>query len=93
MRSNWDNWGFIDGDGLWHMYYIVGGECPGRWVAYGLATSRDGVRWTDLGDVLYPLTQPCYGPSTRNSAPRSVRRALLTLQVNPGSLYHRGKST
>ena len=40
------------------MYYIVGGECPGRWVAYAYATSTDGVHWTDQGDMLYPLTQP-----------------------------------
>ena len=25
----------------------------GRWVAYGVATSRDGVRWSDKGDMLY----------------------------------------
>ena len=31
------------------------------------------------------------GPPTRNSAPRSVRRALLTPQVNPESRYHCGK--
>ena len=30
-------------NGTWYMYYIVGGECPGRWVAYAYATSTDGV--------------------------------------------------
>jgi hypothetical protein len=35
------------------MYYIVGGECSGRWVAYAYATSSDGVHWTDHGDMLY----------------------------------------
>lgn len=45
-------------NGTWYMYYIVGGECPGRWVAYAYATSTDGVHWTDQGDMLYPLTQP-----------------------------------
>ena len=52
MRSNWDNWGHIH-NGTWYLYYIVGGECPGRWVAYGVATSSDGVRWSDKGDMLY----------------------------------------
>ena len=52
MRSNWDNWGMIH-NGTWHMYYIVGGECPGRWVAYGVATSSDGVHWADQGDMMY----------------------------------------
>jgi hypothetical protein len=39
------------------MYYIVGNECPGRWTAYGVATSIDGVHWTDHGDMMYPLTE------------------------------------
>eukprot|EP00038_Savillea_parva_P016542 m.224938 g.224938 ORF g.224938 m.224938 type:complete len:173 (-) comp34592_c0_seq1:12-530(-) len=56
VRTNWDNWGHVY-NGTWFLYYIVGGECPGRWVAYGVATSTDGVRWTDLGDMLYPLTE------------------------------------
>lgn len=29
MRSNWDNWGQVH-NGTWYLYYIVGGECPGR---------------------------------------------------------------
>ena len=33
------------------------------------------------------------GPSRAKSAPRSLRRALLTPQVNPGSLYRCGKRT
>ena len=32
------------------------------------------------------------GPSRHISAPRSVQRALLTPQANPGSCYHHGKS-
>ena len=40
-------------NGTWYMYYIVGGECPGRWVAYAYATSTDGVHWQDQGDMLY----------------------------------------
>ena len=52
MRSNWDNWGMIH-NGTWHLFYIVGGECPGRWVAYAHATSTDGVHWSDHGDMLY----------------------------------------
>ena len=33
------------------------------------------------------------GPPRANSAPRSLRRALLMPQVNPGSLYRRGERT
>ena len=33
------------------------------------------------------------GPSRAKSAPRSLRRALLMPQVNPGSLYRCGKGT
>jgi hypothetical protein len=66
MRSNWDNWGLIDANGTWHLYYIVGGECSGRWVAYGVATSSNGVHWTDHGDMLYAsesgVTQSCANP-------------------------------
>jgi hypothetical protein len=56
MRSNWDNWGQIH-NGTWYLYYIVGGECSGRWVAYGVATSVDGVHWSDKGDMMYPMTE------------------------------------
>ena len=34
-----------------------------------------------------------WGPSGATSAPRSLRRALLIPQVNPGSLYRCGKRT
>ena len=50
------------------MYYIVGGECSGRWVAYGVATSTDGVHWQDQGDMLYPLTEIGSQQSCANSA-------------------------
>ena len=33
------------------------------------------------------------GPSGAKSAPRSLRRALLTPQANTGPCYHRGRST
>ena len=33
-----------------HTFYVF---YVGRWVAYGVATSRDGVRWSDKGDMLY----------------------------------------
>ena len=34
-----------------------------------------------------------FGPSSRNPASRSVRRALLTPQVKPGSRYRCSRST
>ena len=40
--------------------------------------------------VPYNMARPA---RTLFFAPRSVRRPLLTLQINPGSRYRRGKST
>lgn len=54
-------------NGTWYLYYIVGRECPGRWVAYGYATSENGVQWVDHGDMLYPLTEPGVRQSCSNS--------------------------
>eukprot|EP00729_Bicosta_minor_P017661 gene17661-24300_t len=66
LRTNWDNWGHYT-NGTWYLYYIVGRECPGRWVAYGYATSENGVQWVDHGDMLYPLTEPGVRQSCSNS--------------------------
>ena len=49
--------------------------------------SRHGKNWLFQGASII-------GPSSRaNSAPRSLRRALLTPQANTGSLYRCGKRT
>ena len=46
----------------------------------------------DVYQRIVSVSAAC-GPSRAQSASRSVRRALLTPQVHPGSLYGRGRSS
>ena len=69
----------------------------GTSIVQGGAASRPGAHF--INGIARSLGRPVInwgfaGPSTRpKSASRSLRRALLTPQVNTGSLYRRGRSS
>ena len=65
-------------------------------VSVGSAYNPLNGLWSGAGGPasgILPLYTPSNGPSSRHSASRSVRRALLMPQVNAGSRYRCGKST
>ena len=57
-----------------------------------ILSSHPGTTVFRRSQVLLGLHQP-QGPPRTRLAPRSLRRALLTPQANPGSLYRCGKRT
>ncbi|KAL1529474.1 hypothetical protein AB1Y20_000421 [Prymnesium parvum] len=48
VTKQWDTWGFVE-NGTWYAYYLVTEHSPGE--GFGVATSSDGVHWTDRGFV------------------------------------------
>lgn len=44
--SHWDTWCYFHAD-VYYLYYLIAETGP--WEGFGVATSRDGVHWTDHG--------------------------------------------
>jgi hypothetical protein len=48
-KKLWDSWVYLH-EGTYYLYYLVAGE--GSWEGVGLATSTDGVHWSEVGTVV-----------------------------------------
>ena len=60
----WDQTGLVGPDGTWMMWWDARNETPGgrgELCGFGLATSMDGVLWTDHGITMRPFDQPTLG--------------------------------
>jgi len=49
VKAQWDTWCYYHG-GTYYLYYLITDQSPGE--GFGVATSTDGVHWTDQGWAL-----------------------------------------
>lgn len=48
VGAHWDTWCYCH-EGTYYLYYLIDGKNLCAWEGFGVATSKDGVHWTDHG--------------------------------------------